>query len=291
MAYTKTQWVNNGEPPINATNLNNIENGIEELDLNKADVTLLEGHLVNVGNEVDSDYKVNILYSNLLHNASWEQGTISGSTGALSDSTTRIRTQFIKVQPNTKYTIKMNSSYGYGVMGYSSNNVSTFTENMIVAFQTGTNTFTTGNSTNYIRVVVATGSPNYQTTITTSAVSLMEAIISLGESIITPTINVDGEDIYNKQVLDTTSRFAFMNKDIGDNLNNAKQCGIYPYTQGTANRPNVSGIGEYGMVVVFDVLNGNEYHWIYQFAIANYGTKTTATRVSVDGGANWSSWT
>lgn len=28
MAYTKTQWVNNSEPPIDETNLNKIENGI-----------------------------------------------------------------------------------------------------------------------------------------------------------------------------------------------------------------------------------------------------------------------
>lgn len=32
MAYTKTQWVNNGEPPIDATNLNNIEDGIFDND-------------------------------------------------------------------------------------------------------------------------------------------------------------------------------------------------------------------------------------------------------------------
>ena len=30
MAYTKTEWVNDKAPAINATNLNNIENGIEE---------------------------------------------------------------------------------------------------------------------------------------------------------------------------------------------------------------------------------------------------------------------
>lgn len=30
MAYTKTQWVNNEEPSINATNLNKIEQGIED---------------------------------------------------------------------------------------------------------------------------------------------------------------------------------------------------------------------------------------------------------------------
>lgn len=32
MAYTKTIWRNNQSPPINAANLNNIENGIESVD-------------------------------------------------------------------------------------------------------------------------------------------------------------------------------------------------------------------------------------------------------------------
>ena len=38
MAYTKTNWVD-GETPINATNLNNMEGGIENNDTNKLDKT------------------------------------------------------------------------------------------------------------------------------------------------------------------------------------------------------------------------------------------------------------
>ncbi len=33
MSYTKNTWVNNGTPAINATNLNNIENGVEANDI------------------------------------------------------------------------------------------------------------------------------------------------------------------------------------------------------------------------------------------------------------------
>lgn len=33
MAYTKTQWVNNNEPPIDATNLQKIEDGIYNNDV------------------------------------------------------------------------------------------------------------------------------------------------------------------------------------------------------------------------------------------------------------------
>ena len=38
MSYTKTNWVD-GETPINATNLNNMEGGIENNDTNKLDKT------------------------------------------------------------------------------------------------------------------------------------------------------------------------------------------------------------------------------------------------------------
>ena len=38
MAYTKTVWVNNKAPAINATNLNKIEQGIEDAQLTKAGV-------------------------------------------------------------------------------------------------------------------------------------------------------------------------------------------------------------------------------------------------------------
>ena len=37
MAYTKTNWVNN-TTPINSTNLNHIEDGIEDVDTRVADI-------------------------------------------------------------------------------------------------------------------------------------------------------------------------------------------------------------------------------------------------------------
>jgi hypothetical protein len=94
----------------------------------------------------------------------------------------------------------MNLPYGYGVIGYSSTNASDYTETLKTAFITGINSFTTGNNTNYIRLVVAKGS-DWISTISTSVVSSLEAIISLGSSIITPSINVDGEEIYSKPVV------------------------------------------------------------------------------------------
>ena len=38
MAYTKTVWENDTLPAINATNLNNIEDGIEDVDTRVTDI-------------------------------------------------------------------------------------------------------------------------------------------------------------------------------------------------------------------------------------------------------------
>ena len=181
MAITRFEDLPSTNTPINSANLNG---NFDELG-------------TKVGTSVDNNYRVNVLYSNLLNNIQWEQGTISGTTGALSDSTTRIRTGVIKVNPSTTHTINMNTSYGYGVIGYSSTEASSYTETIKTAFVTGINTFTTGNNTNYIRIVVATGT-NWTGAITPNAVNLMNAIISLGSSIVTPSINVDGEEIFPK---------------------------------------------------------------------------------------------
>lgn len=58
MAYTKTNWVND-TTPINATNLNKIEQGIYDNDDKIGDLTLLntasQDNLVNSVNEVYSD--------------------------------------------------------------------------------------------------------------------------------------------------------------------------------------------------------------------------------------------
>lgn len=59
MAYTKTKWVNDKTPAINATNLNNIENGIEEAHNSIGNLSLLntenKDNLVNAINEINTN--------------------------------------------------------------------------------------------------------------------------------------------------------------------------------------------------------------------------------------------
>lgn len=55
MAYTKTNWVN-GTTPINATNLNHIEDGIEAVDTT---TTMLTYNLVTGANPIKTGIKVN----------------------------------------------------------------------------------------------------------------------------------------------------------------------------------------------------------------------------------------
>lgn len=59
MAYTRTEWVNDKTPAINATNLNNIENGIEEAHNSI-------GNLSNL-NTTNKDNLVNAINENVIN--------------------------------------------------------------------------------------------------------------------------------------------------------------------------------------------------------------------------------
>ena len=73
MAYTKTEWVDypSETTPINATNLNHIEQGIYDND----QAFLTNG--LNVSNEVDEDYRVNLIEGNNLFKGSLFIGIIN----------------------------------------------------------------------------------------------------------------------------------------------------------------------------------------------------------------------
>ena len=82
MAYNRTNWQDlpNQTTPINATNLNKIEQGIY-------DATYVNG--VNVGSSVDSDYKVNFIKGkNLMQIKTIASTTISGITYSISNDGT-----------------------------------------------------------------------------------------------------------------------------------------------------------------------------------------------------------
>lgn len=80
MAYTKTTWVN-GETPINADNLNNIENGIET---NTNDINALNTNLNKIEDGIETNNKklsqvitgnatINSTYINYVENNTWER--------------------------------------------------------------------------------------------------------------------------------------------------------------------------------------------------------------------------
>ncbi len=89
MAYSKTNWVND-TTPINATNLNKIEQGIFDNDDKIGDLTLLnttnQGNLVNAVNEVftKTETESTYYYNNELRqikNLSIQTGQIAVTTG------------------------------------------------------------------------------------------------------------------------------------------------------------------------------------------------------------------
>ena len=53
MAYTKTAWVNN-TTPINSTNLNHIEDGIEDVDTRVSDIE--SGNLDSRITDIEENY-------------------------------------------------------------------------------------------------------------------------------------------------------------------------------------------------------------------------------------------
>lgn len=81
------------------------------------------------------------------------QGTINGTTGKAASNLYRIRTPYIKVKPNTAYTIRTNLPYAY-VHEFMSNNENSYIGNLGEWFEPPFS-FTTTATTQYIRLVLA----------------------------------------------------------------------------------------------------------------------------------------
>lgn len=79
MTYTKTTWVNGSAPAINATNLNNIENGIFNVDTSFTTHSTLTATLTVLGHVQNGIYTATILTS------SWN-GTTSPYTTSVTVS-------------------------------------------------------------------------------------------------------------------------------------------------------------------------------------------------------------
>ena len=245
MAYTRVNWEDlpSTDTPINATNLNKMDKGIKDnYDEIQTKATLedIQDNLVNVSNEVDEDYRVNLLKGKNLFDKN--SGIISGyyysSTGSLTgDVNYSSQTIFIKVKPNTKYTFSSQNADLMIMCEYDSNK--NFIERKYTSPLVSNITYTTGSTTEYIKVSVRNENiSSYQLEEGDTATSY--------EPYITPSIYVDNEEIYSKPTVLwqnslPTNAFASGSITLNDNLSNYSYYEVLAKTFATENNIITSG--------------------------------------------------
>lgn len=154
MAYVDFKNSPSEETPLTGGATGNLnvmqENGTSHGTDTKLGYTqsFLNEHIVNVSNEVDDDYRVNLLKSKNLFGTVWENGDL-GSNGVPSASSQYMRTaDYIVVKPSTQYTLKISASNTQIVVYYYSNG--TFLNREYVQ-NSDTYTFTTPANCNAIK--------------------------------------------------------------------------------------------------------------------------------------------
>ncbi len=137
------------------------------------------GSELHVGSEINSKVRTNILFSKNLFdkdNATITNAYFDSSTGALvSGGGSYVTENYTEVNANTTYNVG-NVTLSRVVFYNSSKGV--------ISVTTTSTSFTTPANTKYIRIQITTNTS--------------DIIIQKGTTTITPTINVDGEDIYVK---------------------------------------------------------------------------------------------
>ena len=148
---------------------------------------------LNVGTSVNSKSRVNVLKGKNLFdkdNVNKINAYLPSSTGEIGSNASAI-TIYIPCEKNTIYTISKGVSDRF-IVGTTINVPAVGVEStFIVRDDSATlKTITTGNNANYLCIYYSASNQNIDNTI----------IIEKGSSIITPSINVDGETIVNKNV-------------------------------------------------------------------------------------------
>lgn len=170
----------------------------------------LNDHLVNVSNEVDEDYRVNLLKGKNLFDKNnfikLDGIYISISNGAIG-SYQGNKTLVIQCNPSTTYTIQKISGATFRVGSYATypsvgTNALTYQIN-----STGTTiTITTGSTAKYLCVqYFGTDDTQTESTILNSIQIEYGSTATTYEPYITPSIYVDNEEIYNKDNLEQYS--------------------------------------------------------------------------------------
>lgn len=152
--------------------------------------SFLNEHIINVSNEVDENYKVNVLFSKELYNSA----TITNGVGI---SDTNGKTYVDSNLFSTDYTDISGASdicwygsanqNGVGIWGAFYNS----SKQYVSGITTSNNTISVPDNAKYVRLSMIKIYTN-------------SASIQKGTSIITPSINVDNEEIYNKGTKWTT---------------------------------------------------------------------------------------
>lgn len=157
-------------------------------DINKVkanDMNYIKYNLPHISNEVDNTYRVNLLHSKNLFNGNSTLGYVENNGTITANSGWTSSQSYVPVKPNTTYIINGNNMGGrllYCQYDNSQTMIGSRTET------TPNTPITTGNDTYYIRFSTNTGTAT-------------NMVVQEGSSIIIPSINVDGEEIYNANLM------------------------------------------------------------------------------------------
>lgn len=218
----------------------------------------LNEHILNVSNEVDEDYRVNFIKSKNLFDGYLVNGY--NPTDA-STNTGRLRTNYIKVKPNTTYvcslippTGKTGQFYVYEYTDKGQTPTGTNWKNSGVSFQTG-------NTTQYISLCLKCTDDSVITSTSFSNIQLEEGnTATTYEPYITPSINVDGEDTFYSNTYSTGE--VVIGKWLGKPLyRKVIDCGALPnntYKNTNHNISNIDYITKYYAIVS----NGTQFWFI-----------------------------
>lgn len=240
MAYTRVNWEDkpSTNTPINATNLNKMDKGIY-------DATYENG--LNVSNEVDEDYRVNFLHSKNLFDKN-TTNIINGAVGAsaVGSLDANEKTIFIKCEPNTTYTISKIASSRFRVATSTTlpTNGTSVSDRQTGQATDTTLTYTTNASAKYLLLNCWSNNDTSTFSLVLDSIQIEKGSTATSyEPYITPSINVDGEEIYNKGISEYSSSEIRVGTWLGKPLyRKVVNCGTLPNSATKTIAHNISNI-------------------------------------------------
>lgn len=237
---------------------------------------------LNVGTSLDSRSRVNVLKSKnkVQTNNIYMQYGINDVNGSLaSNQPTRVCIFQVKVKPNTQYTISCANGYLIGNV-FQYNESKTYTTKVETDYARSKQ-YTSNSTTHYISFVLRNSD---NTTIPTSEINNIKVQVEEGtetayEPYVTPSINVDGEEIY-QQLQYGKGNLTHSSISYGDafyhKLGNLVIVNIQDLQVSTAITDNTAKLGE-GFPK-----NSSDANHIAQFGVLeNYNNGSTAYTIRV----------